>query len=254
MIPVGLKIIKSILTNPIYSNNESYGIHVKRKIVRTKSDLQKIDVLETKEFGRCLFLDGLIQTAESDHTLYDRALLGEMNKKDSRILILGGGDGYVADAALHKSKKALVELVELDAKVVDTSIKYLNQKVFDNERLLLHLGDALKFTSDKRRFGQYDGIVCDLTDMPVVGDKIGNREFERFYRTIIKRSSRLLKKGAWISLQAGASKVSSSYVDMVAVFKRILDKEGFRNTKRRDVFIPSYGEQVAFVYAENRDR
>jgi len=80
---------------PVYSTGECQKFYVEDVLLETESDFQKILVARITAFGRCLLLNDVMQCAEVDHHIYDKALLSPLRSKDRRILILGGGDGYV---------------------------------------------------------------------------------------------------------------------------------------------------------------
>ena len=60
---------------------------------------QHIEILDLEQFGKSLFIDGEIQVAASDEHLYSSTFVGaglNLNKKNERAAIIGGGDGGVA--------------------------------------------------------------------------------------------------------------------------------------------------------------
>jgi spermidine synthase len=232
---------------PIFSTGEKMELKIKEILYKEKSDFQEILIVDSKEHGKCLIIDGVMQCAESDHELYDRELLKPLKKTDKKILILGGGDGYVAQTALQKNSDLNVKIVDLDLAVVKSCRINMDQKIFDDSRVNLSVEDAfhyLKNTVDKVN-GKFNGIICDLTDAPI--GRRNKRDFERFYSELIKLSSDHLKTGGWISVQAGASKNTPYYIDAVGIIEKLL-KKYFKNTKRSDIFIPSYGESCAFLF------
>ena len=226
-------------------------VEIKKILFDKKSDFQKIIIVDTKKFGKCLVIDEIIQTAETDHAVYDYELLKMLKKSDQKLLILGGGDGYVAQMALEINPKLSVEVIDLDLEVVKSCQIKLKQKIFYDSRVNLCVSDVfhyLKFTVNEMN-GKFNGIVCDLTDAPIGRRK--KKDFEKFYSDIIKLSIKNLKSDGWISIQAGASRTMSHYINAVDVIGKLLKKH-FKNIKRSDVFIPSYGESCAFLFAKKR--
>ncbi len=234
---------------PIYSTGALKKIKIKQKLEKKKSDFQEIQIIETEKFGKCLIIDEIIQTSEKDHQLYDREILRLLNKKDKNILILGGGDGYVAEEINHQSPKAKVIVIDLDVEVVNSCKKTLAQKVFDKPNVNLYIGDAYFYLKahSKEIKHKFDGIVCDLTDVPI--GRRNKKEFERFFQKIIFYSYKVLKEDGWIGIQAGASTTNGYYIDMVSIIRKILEKK-FREIIRSDVYIPSYGEKCAFLFGK----
>lgn len=238
---------KCELAIPIFSTGEKMKIKVKNVIGKIKSDFQDILFLDTSNFKRCLVIDGIMQTAETDHEVYDNAILKKLRKADKKILILGGGDGYVAEMALRINPSLKIKVIELDVEVVKGCEKYLEQKIFKDPRVQLYIEDAfhyLKNTINKN--GKFDGIICDLTDEPI--RKRDQKDFRKFYKEVISLSEDALNDNGWISLQAGASRVTPEHMDAVSILEKIL-KKSFKDISRKDEMIPSFGEKNAFLYA-----
>lgn len=234
---------EKVLKLPIYSTGDTIDVALNSIIVEISSGFQEIAFVDTKKFGKCLVIDGVIQTAQTDHDIYDGEMLKKMKPSDRNILILGGGDGYIAERAIAENPKVHVDIADLDVEVVKGCEQYLGQDIFGDKRVKLNIGDALHFMkmSDKK----YDGVVCDLTDAPI-GRK-EKAEFEKFFEEVIELSAKCLKKGGWMSIQSGASAVSSEYIDAVNIVGKILKKH-FKNVERSDMHIPSYGESCAFLF------
>ena len=53
-----------------HSKDARFSIKVERQWVSVQSEFQKIDVLESREFGRFLTLDGLMMLTEKDEFIY----------------------------------------------------------------------------------------------------------------------------------------------------------------------------------------
>jgi len=235
------------LSLPVFSTGENMEVKIKKVLCRASSDFQDILVVDTEKYGKCLIIDGDMQCAETDHEIYDNEILKLLKKEDKKILILGGGDGYVAKTALRKNKKIRVVLVDLDAEVINSCKRSLNGRAFGSKRLKLCIGDAFYFleANSKEKRNNFDGVVCDLTDAP-----IGRRDktsFEKFYRAIISDSYKVLSSGGWISVQAGASKTGRGYLNAVGIIEKLLKKR-FTDTLRSDVYVPSYKENWAFLF------
>lgn len=214
-----------------------------------KSDFQEILIADTIDFGRCLVIDGVMQTSETDHEAYDRELLKKLKKTDKRILVLGGGDGYVAEMALKANPKLNIKIVDLDIEVVKNCGKFLKQEIFKNPNVKLYIEDVFHYlvVTINKTNGKFDGIVCDLTDTPI--GRRNKKAFEKFYSDIIKLSYKHLNVSGWMSIQAGASKNTSYYIDAVGIIHKLL-KKYFTKVERLDISIPSYGEKCAFLFGE----
>ncbi len=236
-------------SSPVYATGKVDNIKVLNKIFEENTDFQNIVIIDTEDFGKCLVIDDIIQTSEYDHDVYDQALLEKMTPKDKKILILGGGDGYVAETILKKNRNAQITIVDLDQQVIDCAKKHLNQRVFEKKNVNLVVGDALNYMDtliDKKE--QFDGIISDLTDNPVGGGDT-EEKFKTFYKKVLKRAHTLLKDEGWFSAQGGASKVVSTYLDSAELLSGLIEKE-FGSVERKDVSIPSFSEKNAFLYSQ----
>jgi len=238
------------LVVPIYSTGKNMRFAVKRHIAEIDSGFQKILLVDSINFGKCLFIDGITQCSEKDHDLYDREILKILDKKDKHILVLGGGDGYVAEMAHKINPELNIRVIDLDVEVVKSCEKYLGQKIFKNKKVKLYIEDALHHLRVliKKNKIKLDGIVFDLTDEPVrKKDKNAKESFIKFYEELIDISHKALKENGWISMQAGASKVVLKYNDTVATLSKLLKKK-FKKVERTDIMIPSFGEKNAFLF------
>lgn len=157
-------------------------IPVQRLVYKERSAHQEIVICDTEIFGRCLLLDGDIQCSERDHELYDRTMLHRLASADCRLLIIGGGDGYIVATAMHLSPSlAEITVVDLDGEVANACSFHLHQNIFDHAGVNLVVQDALQFMEQHEK-GAYDGIICDLTASPVGYRRSG--ELRGFYRRV----------------------------------------------------------------------
>lgn len=235
---------------PVYSTGKEMKIKTKNIIGKIKSNFQDILFLDTYDFGRCLIINGIMQTSEKDHEIYDQAILKPLRKKDRKILILGGGDSYVAEMALKINPNLEIKIIEMDKEVVTGCTNYLFQKVFNDKRVQLEIDDALNYLKNTATGNEkFDGIVCDLTDEPV--RKIDRNSFKIFYQETLRLSKDHLERDGWISLQGGASKVMSGYTDAASIIRKLLEKD-FENIRQTDMLIPSFGENNVFIYGEKK--
>lgn len=241
------------LTSPIYKDGGKSQIKVNKKIAEIQSGFQDITVLDLEKFGKSLVIDGLVQTSEFDHEIYDKSLLKKLSEEDREILILGGGDGYVAETALKINPKLKITVVELDYEVVNYAKKFLGHKIFEHPNVTLVVGDALNYLANSKQVGNtlVDGVVCDLTDNPI-GTKKSERSYRNFYEEILIGARHVIKEGGWISAQAGASQVIDKYLDSAKILQEMME-EHFVDIKRKDIMIPSFSEENCFLYGRKKD-
>ena len=105
-------------------------IMIKKKIVDTNSKFQRIQIFDTYTYGRVLALDGVVQVTEKDEAAYSEMLVHPgMNlvKSPKKILIVGGGDGAVAEELLKYRSIENIDLVDIDPEVITLSKKYFKK-------------------------------------------------------------------------------------------------------------------------------
>lgn len=241
--------VMEYLESPIYKTGRTVRTRVIKKLAETNSSFQNIVVADLKKFGKSLVIDGLVQTSEFDHERYDKAILAPLKSTDRNIIILGGGDGYVAKMALKMNPKLKITIIDLDAEVVFLAKKYLHQNIFSHPHVTLNIGDALQHlkTFTSRHEEKVDGIVSDLTDNPI-GSNGAESKMSKFYEEVFRLSKGILKPTGWISVQAGAASVIPKYIDATKLTENKL-KSVFGNFTRKDVLIPSFGEKNSFIWA-----
>lgn len=230
--------------NPIFAIGQAQRIKISRMLYQKQTDYQKVEVFDTPEFGRCLAMDGVVQAAEKDHLLYDAVFTSALIETQHRVLILGGGDGFVAQAALAKYSHLEITVVEIDVEVVSIARNFFGQTVFENERVELVIGDAGDYLRECKQ-PHFDAIFFDLTDTPLCGDQ-NAKTFSSFYAEAFRNTAALLAPNGRLVVQAGASQVTSEYINSAKILTEIMKVE-FHQIREMRAFIPSFGEECSFL-------
>jgi S-adenosylmethionine decarboxylase proenzyme len=226
----------------IFSTGEMMTMTVGREILMLINRYQKIEIVETVEFGKCLLINDTVQLSEYDHALYDDALTCKITEKNTNVLILGGGDGFVAKTIIEKYPNIkTVDVVDIDRDVVRVCNEFFHKNSLD-KKIKFIFEDANRYLENIDTI-QYDYIVCDLTDDPVNIDK---KDFVLFYTKMLKQLTEKTKSGTIVAMQAGTPKVCNG-VDSYAILTK-LAKEYGKNVTTKFVDIPSFGEEAAFVF------
>ncbi|MBR3624439.1 MAG: spermidine synthase, partial [Selenomonadaceae bacterium] len=145
------------------TKNVRFSIKVERAVFTENSEFQRIDIFDSKEFGRFLTLDGYMMLTEKDEFIYHEMITHvPMCVKPARtVLVIGGGDGGTVRELLRYDEVERIDLVEIDSLVVEASKKYLpfTASGLDNDKVHIYYEDGLKFV---RRFSdEYDLILVD---------------------------------------------------------------------------------------------
>lgn len=143
------------------------SLEVETVLYSQSSAFQQIDVLQTRNYGKVLVLDGMIQLTEFDEFAYQEMMahLPLFSHPDPKqVLVIGGGDGGVLrEVCRHKTVEA-VDFCEIDEQVIEVAKAYLPtlSTGFDDPRVTVHIRDGARFAQD--RPGRYDVIIVDSSD------------------------------------------------------------------------------------------
>merc|ERR1711892_522000 len=114
---------------------------IKSVVHEEQSEYQKIQILDTIDFGRTLLLDGQVNLAESD-LIYTLTLLHDEEYGGAEVLILGGGDGALLSQLLCTTPSpAHVTMVELDQAVMTAVARHMPAVLW---RALPHLSGRFR--------------------------------------------------------------------------------------------------------------
>lgn len=157
-----------------------HSIRVNRHLHSEKSPYQQIDIFDTPEFGRVLSLDGNVMLTERDEFIYDEMITHvpmSVHPGVKDVLVIGAGDGGVVKELARYDSVIRIDLVEMDAQVVEACRKYLpeNASRLDDKRVHIYYDNALRFI--RRCKNEYDLIIVDSTDPFGPSEGYFTREF-----------------------------------------------------------------------------
>lgn len=163
-----------------HTKDVKFSIKVNQQLYSAQSEFQRIDVFESAEFGRFLTLDGYMMLTEKDEFIYHEMLVHvpmAVHPNAKNILVIGAGDGGVLRELAHYDTIEHIDLVEIDAHVIDVCKQYLPQTAcgFDDSRVHIHIADGLKYVRYAEQ--QYDLIIVDSTDPFGPGEGLFTKEF-----------------------------------------------------------------------------
>ncbi|WP_455675113.1 polyamine aminopropyltransferase [Pradoshia sp.] len=163
-----------------HTSNVKLSIKVEKQLYSGQSDYQRIDIYESKEFGRFLTLDGFMMMTEKDEFIYHEMITHVpmmVHPNPERVLLIGAGDGGAVRELVKYENVKQIDLVEIDEMVVEVSRKYLSKTAcaLDDPRLQIHYEDGLKHIRSCEN--QYDLIIVDSTDPFGPGEGLFTREF-----------------------------------------------------------------------------
>ncbi|GMG95246.1 polyamine aminopropyltransferase [Tepidimicrobium xylanilyticum] len=164
----------------MHNKYSKLSMKVKEHLCSVESPFQKIDVLDTYEYGRVLVLDGFIMLTEKDEFVYHEMIVHTplaVNPDIKKVLVIGAGDGGTLRELTRYKTIESIDFVEIDKMVVEISKKYLPflNKGFDDERITAYFKDGIEFVKGKENI--YDLIIIDSTDPIGPGEGLFTTEF-----------------------------------------------------------------------------
>mmetsp|Transcript_7209 Transcript_7209/g.10565 ORF Transcript_7209/g.10565 Transcript_7209/m.10565 type:complete len:342 (-) Transcript_7209:154-1179(-) len=225
-------------------------------IFTRQSKYQKIEVHKSDHYGKILLLDGVIQLTEVDGDSYNE-MMAHMammqHKNPKRVLVLGGGDGYVLSEVLKHDSVTEVHHVDLDGDVVDVCKEFFSWgSAWEDPRVTLHIEDGAAFVANAPS-GHYDVIIQDSSDpwtYDVEGNLIPLPSGVLYGESHFENIHRILSPQGIFNFQAETFNIPSDLAGIIEWRKRLLGV-GFQTARYGSLMISSYtGGQIGFLLCE----
>ena len=163
-----------------HTQNVKFSIRVERQLYSGQSEFQRIDVFDSREFGRFLTLDGYLMLTEKDEFIYHEMMTHvpmAVHPDPRKVLVIGGGDGGVVRELTRYEKIQQIDIVEIDPLVVEIAKKYLPQTAcrLEDPRVHIYYEDGLRFIRSADE--AYDLIIVDCSDPAGPGEGLFTKEF-----------------------------------------------------------------------------
>ena len=218
---------------------------IARTITTRQTKFQFMEIMETLSYGKCLVLDGRIQSSQADEFIYHELLVQPgllAHPRPERAMVIGGGEGATVREILRHRSITDCLMVDIDGEVVDECKKHLpemHQGAFDDPRTRLLHEDArayLEKTSER-----FDLIVVDLVEPLEEGPAclLFTKEFYMLIR------DRLTDRGV-MTMQAGMTKVNEVF--FYGAVNRTL-RDVFPVVAPYQGFISCFGTPWGFILA-----
>lgn len=220
---------------------------VEKVLVQTRTSYQELILAQSCSHGKCLFLDGEIQSAQADEFIYHEALVHPALLAHSRpeeVLIIGGGEGATLREVLRHGGVRKVTMVDIDRELVEFARRHLpewHQGSFSDNRCEVIFADARAHLSQTSH--AYDVVISDLSS-PLEGGPAWHLYTLEFY-TLLK--SRLQPEGI-LALQAGCG--SADDADLLGGLLATL-KGVFQSVSPYREFIPSFEDAWSFLVSSD---
>lgn len=163
-----------------HTKNLRFSMKVIEQIATCESEFQRIDILDTVEFGRVLVLDGELMITEKDEFIYHEmishvAMAVHPNVKD--VLVIGAGDGGTIRELVKYDCIQHIDMVEIDREVINMCKRYFKKTAckLSDPRVHMSFEEELRFVRGKHE--EYDLIIVDCADPFGPAEGLFTREF-----------------------------------------------------------------------------
>lgn len=220
---------------------------LRRVVVETRTRFHRVGIYDLHRYGRALFLDGVLQSAERDEHHYHETLVHPpmiAHPHPCTVFIAGGAPGGTLREVLRHPSVRKVVMADLDHELVALCREFMpqwSQGAFDDPRLSLVHCDARKVLERTQDF--FDVCLCDLTD-PSPGGPSARLYTQEFFERV--RSS--LSQDGIMATQAGPLHKDDieMFLSITATLKRV-----FRRVSGFGAVVPSFQVTWGFACASN---
>jgi spermidine synthase len=229
------------VTTPV----EGHFHAIVRTLFAQTTPFQQMEVLETASYGKCLVLDGRIQSSVADDFIYHETLVHPamvLHARPESALVIGGGEGATLREVLRYPSILRAVMVDIDQAVVDACramLPEMHQNAFSDARARVRHEDARGYleATDER----FDVAIIDLTEPLEAGPAC--RLFTREFYGIVRDR---LTPGGVLALQAGMTKIGE--LAFYSALARTL-REVYPVVAPYQSFIPCFGTPWGFILA-----
>ncbi len=159
----------------------AFSLELGHKLHEEQTVFQKIEIYDTKTFGKLMVIDGCTMVSTRDNFLYHEMMSHPAlftHPAPKRVVIIGGGDcGTLREVLKHKTVQHVLQ-VEIDERVTRLAEKYFPELCESNNdpRAELYFGDGIEWVKNARP-GSVDLIIVDSTDPVGPAEGLFGRKF-----------------------------------------------------------------------------
>ncbi|MBR33874.1 MAG: spermidine synthase [Spirochaetaceae bacterium] len=180
------------------------GFTFQEILFEKSTEFQQATLVQTEAFGKTLFLDGILNSAESDEFIYHEALVHPAmirSRSRKRVLIVGGAEGGVLREVFRYQDVEQCVMVDIDGELVQLCQDHLAD-VYGNPwkdpRLKLLHQDGRSYLEESEPF---DVIILDLNEATEEGPArlLFTREFYALIRKKLNPGGMVSMQSEWIN-------------------------------------------------------
>jgi len=150
------------------AQNVAIRYRCQRTVYSGRTYFAKVDIVDTEEYGRMLFLDGIAQSAERDEFIYHESLVHPpmlAHPNPTSVCVIGGAEGATIREVTKYAQVKQIVMVDIDEELVAICRQYLSSwsdSAFEDPRLQLNFADGRRFLEETD--DTFDVIIVDLND------------------------------------------------------------------------------------------
>ncbi len=232
-----------------HAEDDVAAYRVVSTVAHIKTKVQEVTIQDLARLGRCLIIDGKIQSAWVDEHIYHELLVHPAliaHPHPGRILICGDGDGGALREVLRYPTVQSVVRVDTDPELAAFCRQHLPtwyQEALSDLKVRLHYGDPAAFVREADR--QFDIIICDALD-PIAGVRSKPLFVPQYFEAV----SRILDQNGIFVTQAGRVRYAETDQAAIAIYHTV--REVFPHVRMYLEYFESFAGQRAFVIGSRR--
>ncbi|OGF67228.1 MAG: hypothetical protein A2Y62_03190 [Candidatus Fischerbacteria bacterium RBG_13_37_8] len=227
--------------------SSAHLIKAKKILFSAKTKYQEIEIFDTIAFGKCLLLDGRMQSAELDEFIYHEALVHPAmitHGNPQSVLVIGGGEGATLRETLKYSSVKRCLMLDIDQQVVEASRIFLprwNNGAFEDDRTEIIYVDAREYLETHSE--KFDVILIDITE-PIEHTPAHYLVTQEMYKLIQQH----LNEGGIMAQQAGSTSISELQI-FASLYRTIASV--FTTARTLSLQIPSFSLPWGIILASD---
>jgi spermidine synthase len=172
------------------AENVVVSFRARDRVYAGRSRYASIDVIDTVEYGRVLFLDGIVQSAALDEFIYHESLVHPamlVHPAPRSVCVIGGAEGATIREVAKYGDVHRIVMVDIDGELVEVCRRYLPEwsaGAYEDPRLELLTGDGRRYLEETGE--TFDVILVDLGD-PTAGSPAVSLFTREFYHLVFRR-------------------------------------------------------------------
>ena len=220
-----------------------YALEGSKTLFRKQCDFALLEIVPTKAFGSCLFLDNELQFSEFDEYIYHEMLIHpclSLSNQRKSVCIIGGGDGCAAREVLKWEDVDTVDLIDWDStvtKLFKHTYSYVNSGSLDDPRILIQNNNIQSYIHEERA---YDCIVVDLLD-----PDFSKENQDHLWYDVLFLVKQWINPGGCIVINLGG--ILPGDTANVEIFTALLQDRIDLPHRLYKVFVPSFAREWCFA-------